>query len=103
MLEQGHQVGIVAFVEHDEADIDRPGATGGRHVDRAGMPAEAALALVDYDLVAADKGPGSAQARDAGADDSDFHFNKLPYFYTDCRTPRNAASARREALSACRL
>ena len=77
MVEQRHEVGIVALVEDDEADIDRLASRRRRRVDRAGVAAEATLALVDHDLVFAAQQPGGAETGDAGADDGDFH----------CRTP----------------
>ena len=73
MIEQGHEIGVVALVEHDEADIDRLASRRRRRVDRAGVAAETALALVDHDVVLAAQQPGGAQTGYAGADDGDFH------------------------------
>jgi hypothetical protein len=77
MVEQGDQVGIVALVEDDEPDIDRLAAarsrSWARRIDRAGMAAEPALALVDHDIVLAAEQPRRAKTRNAGADDSNFH------------------------------
>ena len=73
MVEQGHEVGIVALVVDDEADVDRLVATEPRRIDRAGMPAEPALALVDHDFVLAAQQPRRAKTRNAGADDGNFH------------------------------
>jgi hypothetical protein len=73
MVEQGHEIGVVALVEHDEADIDRLVSRRRRRVDCAGVAAEAALALVDHDVVLAAQQPGGAQTGYAGADDGDFH------------------------------
>ena len=78
VVEQGDQVGIVALVEHDEADIDGARASGHRGVDSAGMTAEALLALVDDDFVLAAQQPGGAQSGDAGAHNGDLHSKQLP-------------------------
>ena len=73
MVEQGDEVGIVALVEDDEADVDRLAAAEARRVDRAGMAAEPALALVDHDIVLAAQQPRRAKTGNAGADDGNFH------------------------------
>jgi hypothetical protein len=71
MLEQGDEIGIVALVVDDEADID--GMAAVRPVHRTGMAAEPALTLVDHDIVLATQQPRRAQPSDAGADDGNSH------------------------------
>src|SRR5215472_9126283 len=73
MVEQRHQVGVVALVVHDEADIDRLHAGIGRHLDRTGVAAQAVLALVDHDVVPAAQKPGGAQTCRSRPDDGDLH------------------------------
>ena len=87
MVEQGDQVGIVALVEDDEADIDRLAAAQPRRIDRAGMAAEPALALVDHDIVLAAEQPRRAKTRNAGADDSNFHPSDPATAYSASDTP----------------
>jgi hypothetical protein len=78
MVEQRHEVGIVALVVDDEADVDRRPAARCLGFGRAGMAAEATFALVDHDVVLAAEKPGGAHAGYAGADDGDFHWLNVP-------------------------
>ena len=50
MIEERNEVGIVPLVVDDEADIDGL-APATRHIERACVAAEAALALIDHDFV----------------------------------------------------
>ena len=79
MVEQGNEIGIVALVEHDEADIDRQAPLLRRGFDRAGVSAETVLTLVDDHVVAAAEEPGGSETGHAGADDGDFHYRRLPW------------------------
>src|SRR5580693_7622482 len=100
MIEQGDEIGIVALVEYDEADVDRLASRRRRRVDRAGVAAEAAFALVDHDVVFAAQQPGGAQTGHAGADDGDFHRRSLLAARQAVRLRlRKASSARSRAAA----
>ena len=66
VVEQGHQVGVVAVVVDDEAGVhvDRPG--GAVQGDGVGVAADAVVLLIDRDLVSLRQQPGRRQPRDPG-------------------------------------
>jgi len=69
MIEERHQVRVVAFVVNDEASIDRHQAAPARGVDGVGMTADPRVLLVNGDPVSLVEQPSRRHTGDAGADD----------------------------------
>ncbi len=78
MVEERHEVGIIAVVIDDETGIDRHGANRGGHGHGVGMPAEAVGFFIEDDVHALAEQPRGRQAGYAGSDDRNAPL--LPFF-----------------------